>query len=255
MIDIHCHILPGVDDGAKDRELALEMARKAVSEGITTIYATPHHRNGSFENTKSSILLEVAELNVSLEAAKVPLNILPGQESRIFGEMVEAYTDDELLSLNDERKYILVEFPSNHVPRYTNKLFFDLQQQGVTPIVVHPERNAEIIENSEILYKLVKGGALTQVTAASVTGHFGKKIQKFSLDLINHNLTHFLASDAHNTTNRTFLLREAYEFVEKECGSFYRYYLQENPELLVKNQYVSVEPPERIKRKKFLGIF
>jgi protein-tyrosine phosphatase len=255
MIDIHCHLLPGVDDGAKDIDIALEMARKAVSEGITTIFATPHHKNGPFENTKSSILLEVEKLNKLVNAANIPLTVLPGQETRIFGEMVDAYQSEELLSLNDEHKYILVEFPSNHVPRYTNRLFFDMQQQGLTPIIVHPERNAEIIENSEILYKLIKDGALVQVTAASVTGHFGKKIQKFSLDLINHNLTHFLASDAHNTTNRTFLLRDAYEYVEQECGSFYRYYLQENPELLVKNQFIFAEPPEQIKRKKFLGIF
>lgn len=255
MIDIHCHILPTIDDGAKDAEMALEMAERAVEEGITTIFATPHHGNGAFDNLKSSILGRVDQLNELVSVANIPLTILPGQEPRIFGEMVEAYKNEELLSLNDQHQYILVEFPANHVPRYTNKLFFDLQQQGLTPIIVHPERNSELIENHDLLYKLVKDGALTQVTAASVTGHFGKKIQKFSFELINHNLTHFLASDAHNMTNRTFHLRDAYETVEQECGSFYRHYLQENPELLAKGQHVYIEPPEQIKKKKFLGIF
>ncbi|MCT8140341.1 tyrosine protein phosphatase [Anaerobacillus sp. CMMVII] len=256
MIDIHCHILPAVDDGAKDKEMTLAMAEKAVEEGITTIFATPHHGNGAFDNLKTSILDQVQELNELLAVSNIPLKVLPGQEPRIFGEMVESYRDGELLTLNNQDKYILVEFPSNHIPRYTNKLFFDLQQQGLTPIIVHPERNSELIENQELVYKLVQDGALTQVTAGSVTGRFGKKIQEFSIDLINHNLAHFLASDAHNTTNRSFHLREAYEKVEQECGSFYRYHLQENAELLVKGQHVYVEPPERIvKRKKFFGIF
>lgn len=255
MIDIHCHILPNIDDGAKNNEMALEMARVAVSEGIDTIVASPHHRNGQFENSKSSIISYVENLNTQLNAAQIPLTILPGQETRVFGEMVDSFLDNELLSLNNLHQYLLVELSSNHVPRYIHRLFFDLQQQGVIPIIVHPERNSEIIENPDILYRLVKEGALTQVTAGSVTGHFGKKIQKFSIDMIHHNLTHFVASDAHNVTNRPFRLREAYETIETECGSFYRFLLQENAELVVRGDAPIVDPPEMIKRKKFLGIF
>ncbi|OIJ11256.1 tyrosine protein phosphatase [Anaerobacillus alkalilacustris] len=255
MIDIHCHILPNVDDGAKDMEMALEMAKAAVDEGIDTIIASPHHRNGQFENSKSSILESVDQLNNRLKEARIPLTILPGQETRIFGEMVDSYLDDELLSLNHLHQYLLVELSSSHVPRYIHRLFFDLQQQGVTPIIVHPERNAEIIENPEILYRLVKEGALTQVTAGSVTGHFGKKIQKFSIDLITHNLTHFVATDAHNLTSRPINLRKAYEFIEDECSAFYRYMFLENAEMIVAGRMPLVEPPEMIKRKKFLGIF
>lgn len=255
MIDIHCHILPNIDDGAKNTEMALEMAKVAVSEGIDTIIASPHHRNGHFENDKSSILIHVENLNTLLDAEQIPLTILPGQETRIFGEMVDSFLDNELLSLNNSHQYLLVELSSSHVPRYINRLFFDLQQQGITPIIVHPERNTEIVENPEILYRLVKEGALTQVTAGSVTGHFGKKIQKFSINMINHHLTHFVASDAHNTTSRRFLLREAYEFIERECGSSHRYLLQENPEFIVVGEMPIVEPPEMMKRKKFLGIF
>ncbi|OIJ21733.1 tyrosine protein phosphatase [Anaerobacillus alkalidiazotrophicus] len=255
MIDIHCHILPNVDDGAKDMDMALEMAKAAVADGIDTIIASPHHRNGQFENTKSSILDSVERLNERLTEEQIPLTILPGQEARIFGEMVDSYLDEELLTVNNLQQYLLVELSSSHVPRYINRLFYDLQQQGVTPIIVHPERNAEIVENPEILHRLVKEGALTQVTAGSVTGHFGKKIQKFSIDMITHNLTHFVATDAHNLTSRPFNLREAYEFIEDECGIFYRYLFLENAEMVVDGRMPLVEPPEMIKRKKFLGIF
>lgn len=255
MIDIHCHILPSIDDGAKDNEMSIQMAKLAVDEGIDTIIATPHHRNGHFENDKSSIIQFVDDLNTLLDAEQIPLTILPGQETRIFGEMVDAYLDDELLSLNHLHQYLLVELSSNHVPRYTQRLFFNLQQQGITPIIVHPERNTEINENPEILYELVKQGALTQVTASSITGHFGKNIQKISIDLINHNLTHFVASDAHNTTTRPFRLREAYETIEVECGQLNRFLLQENAELVTRGKMPIIDPPEMIKRKKFLGIF
>lgn len=255
MIDIHCHILAGIDDGPDTVEESLEMAKLAVREGITTIIATPHHLNGSYENTRQMIFTEVDKLNEVLNAAKIPLTVLPGQETRIHGEMVENYEKGEILTLTNSNQYVFVELPSSHVPRYTNQLLYDIQLLGLTPIIVHPERNSEIMESPDLLYKLVKSGTLTQVTASSVTGRFGKKIKKFTNDLIEHNLTHFIASDAHNTTSRSFHLREAYETIEKQYGSSFRYLYQENTELLIKNKYVVVEPPEKIKRKKLFGIF
>lgn len=255
MIDIHCHILPGIDDGATTIDDALEMARYAVEQGITTIVATPHHRNGRYETPKSTILERVDRLNQQLKSAQIPLTILPGQESRIFGEMIESYNNDELLSLNDHQQYILVEFSNSHIPKYAKQLLFDLQQRGLVPVIVHPERNPIIMKNPDLLYEMVKAGALTQVTAASVVGKFGKNIQKFTLQLIEHHLAHFVASDAHNITNRSFHLRDAYEFIESEFGSGMRYYFQENAELVAEGSFVAAEPPEAVKRKKFLGIF
>lgn len=255
MIDIHSHILPGVDDGPKTMEQSLEMAKLALEDGITTIIATPHHLNGSYENTKDSIFIEVDKLNEALNKAQIPLKVLPGQETRIYGEMVENIKDGEILTLNNSNQYVFVELPSNHVPRYTNQLLYDIQLLGLTPIIVHPERNAELIETPDLLYKLVKNGSLTQVTAASLTGHFGKKIKKFSNELIHFNLTHFVASDAHNTTSRSFKLREAMEQVEKEFDQSTRFLLQENAEILVQGGHVYLERPGRVVRKKFFGIF
>ncbi|MDK8640204.1 tyrosine-protein phosphatase [Niallia taxi] len=254
MIDIHCHILPGLDDGPATVEDSLLMAKEAVNEGIKTIIATPHHRNNKYENTKSQIIENVSSLNNLLNKENIPLEILPGQENRIYGEILEDYRKGEILTLSNTN-YLFIEFPSSTVPRYSERLLYELQNEGLTPIIVHPERNKELQNNPELIYSLVKHGALTQVTAASVAGYFGKSIQKFSKQLVEHNLTHFIASDAHNTKNRTFKLNEALSQIEKDIGIDYVYLFTENSESLVANEEVAREIPEPIKKKKFLGIF
>ena len=255
MIDIHCHILPGIDDGAKTIYDSINMAKEAVQEGMTTIIATPHHKNGQYENEKLDILDKVTQLNEYLSNEGIPLTILPGQEVRIYGEIIEDYhAGGRILPLN-ETNYLFIEFPSGSVPRYAERLFFDLQTEGLIPIIVHPERNQEIIENPDLLYKFVNNGALSQLTAGSLTGYFGKKIKKFSEQLIEADLTHFIASDAHNIRNRTFKMVEAFETVEKKYGIDTVYLFRENAELLVEGKNVYKEIPQQVQRKKFLGLF
>ncbi|WP_058309276.1 tyrosine-protein phosphatase [Gracilibacillus massiliensis] len=255
MIDIHCHILPGVDDGAKHMEESVSMAKSAVSQGINTIIATPHHLNGSYDNYKEDIIVAVNRLNDRLQEEDVPLTILPGQETRINGEMITDLENGQLLPLNNTSGYLFVELPSNHVPRYTKQLMFDLQLQEIKPIIVHPERNKEIMENPNILYDLVSNGTLTQVTAASLSGHFGKKIKKLSLQLVEANLTHFIASDAHNTRSRGFVMQEAHTVIKDEFGTSMVYWFMENAQYLVNGDTVVGDIPEKIKKKKILGIF
>jgi protein-tyrosine phosphatase len=254
MIDLHCHILPNVDDGPETIAESVEMAKEAVRQGIKTIIATPHHRNEKYENLGQTIFRQVEEFNRVLKSENLDLTVLPGQETRIFGEMVEGLGSGEVLSLN-QGKYVLVELPPGHVPRYTGQLLFDIQLKGFVPVIVHPERNQEIIENPEVLYQLVKKGALTQVTASSVSGHFGKGIKKFSLQLIEANLTHFVASDAHNTSSRGFKMVEAYGAIEKNFGVEVVYMLRENAELVLQNRSVYKEAPLRVKKRKLLGLF
>lgn len=255
MIDIHSHILPNLDDGSKDLEESLELARMAVQEGIDTIIATPHHKNGHFVNTKATIIDKVEIINILLNQEKIPLSVLPGQETRIYGELMEDYEKGEILTLNNGNKYIFIELPSGYVPRYTEKLLFDIQLQGLTPIIVHPERNQELIENPNTLYHFVKNGALTQLTAASIAGFFGKNIKKFSLQLIDANLTHFIASDAHNITTRNFKMINALDVINKKYGPDMVYLFTENAEHLIDAKTVFKEIPNRVKSKKFLGVF
>jgi protein-tyrosine phosphatase len=256
MIDIHCHILPGIDDGARTLKDSIEMARSAVDQGIHTIVATPHHRNNQFVNYREDILKRIDELNCELKKMHIPVDILPGQETRIYGHLAEGLMSGEILPVNLDTPYILVELPTATVPKYTNKLLYDLQLDGYTPVIVHPERNSELLSKPDKLYELVKGGVLTQVTAASLVGKFGKKIRNFSHNIIQSNLTHFIASDAHNVHSRGFVMQEALQEVEEFYGTDLVYSYQENAVKLVAGETIVGDVPDRIQtKKKLFGIF
>ncbi len=130
MIDIHCHILPDTDDGAAHFEESKAMALKALEEGITTIIATPHHNNGTYANPKSNIIQKTRDLNEAFKAENIPLTVLPGQETRIHGDLPKGLERGESMTLADGGLYLFVELPSDHVPRYTSKMLYDIQQQG-----------------------------------------------------------------------------------------------------------------------------
>jgi protein-tyrosine phosphatase len=193
-------------------------------------------------------------LNQVLLENNIDLKVLPGQEPRIYGELIADLEVDEIQTLNDSQ-YLFIEFPSNSVPRYTERLLYDLQLKGLTPVIVHPERNSELMERPETLYKLVEKGALTQVTASSLCGYFGKNIKKFSHELVENNLTHFIASDAHNITTRSFKMEEAFNLIESEFGMDFVYLFKENGELLAEGKNVIKEIPTPIKKKKRFLLF
>ncbi|MFA1711689.1 tyrosine-protein phosphatase [Peribacillus frigoritolerans] len=254
MIDLHCHILPGVDDGSADINESLNMAKKAVEAGITHIFATPHHLNEKYVNVKSGIIDRVVRLNESLLQCNIPLTIRLGQEVRIHRDIFSSLEKEEILTLDDNGTYLLLELPSGRVPTYTQEVIYELLLKGITPIIVHPERNKELIENHKLLYELVLEGALTQLTSGSIIGNFGKSIQSFSKKIIEHNLAHFIATDAHNTGSRGFTLQQAYETITKAYGIERTFYFKENAEQLLRDQSPGIEMPVPFKKKIF-GIF
>ncbi|MED3910374.1 tyrosine protein phosphatase [Peribacillus simplex] len=254
MIDIHCHILPGVDDGSGDMKESLNMAKKAVEAGITHIFATPHHLNEKYVNVKIDIIDRAVRLNESLQQENIPLTIHLGQEVRIHRDIFTSLEKEEILTLDDNGTYLLLELPSGRVPTYTQEVIYELLLKGITPIIVHPERNKELNENHKLLFELVQEGALTQLTSGSIIGNFGKSIQSFSKKIIEHNLAHFIATDAHNIGSRGFTLQQAYETITKAYGIERTFYFKENAEQLLKDQIPTVEKPVPFK-KKILGIF
>ncbi|MED4689069.1 tyrosine-protein phosphatase [Peribacillus frigoritolerans] len=254
MIDIHCHILPGVDDGSADMNESMNMARKAVEAGITHIFATPHHLNEKFVNVKSDIIDRAVRLNESLHQNNIPLTIHLGQEVRIHRDIFTSLEKEEILTLDDNGRYLLLELPSGSVPTYTKEVIYELQLKGITPIIVHPERNKELIENHKLLFELAQEGALTQLTSGSIIGHFGKKVKSFSNKIVEHNLAHFIATDAHNIGSRGFTLQQAYETITKAYGIERTFYFKENAEQLLKGQSPSIVKPAPFKKKIF-GIF
>ena len=260
MIDIHSHILPAVDDGSGSESESLLMLEDAIREGIHTIVATPHF-NHKYTNEKSKILTGVEKLKQIIKANHLKIDVLPGQEIRIYGELLADYEAGKLLtiannppSVNDA-SYMLVEFPFGHVPNYTERLLYDIELHGIRPIIAHPERNSQLLENPEKLYNLVTKGALTQLTTASLTGFFGKNIQKFSDQLIKANLVHTIATDAHNISDRSFDMSQAYEEIMKKYGADYVSYFKKNAQLIISGKPIDGEQPQPISKKKFLGFF
>lgn len=234
MIDIHSHILPFLDDGAADWEAALAMAQGAHRDGITTVIATPHHANGQYMNPAPSIRQAVELMNERLRQHGNPLLVLPGQEIRIYGDLLNDLEQGQLLSLADSR-YILLEMPSSRVPRNMEEICHELIIQGFVPVIAHPERNAEIAADPSKLERLIELGSLGQVTAQSLAGVFGSKLQKLSLELCRRNAVHVLASDAHDNAHRPFGLSAAYVVLEKELGIASCDFFRRNAQQIVVN--------------------
>lgn len=248
MLDLHCHILPGLDDGAATLDESIEMAQLAVSEGITHILATPHHKNRDWMNGKRKVIQSVRSLQEELDNLGIDLTIFPGQEIRLYGELLEDIEKGDILFTDERHNYLLIEFPTSTIPSYASRLFYDLQSHGKIPVIVHPERNHQILEDPNNLKSFIDKGALAQLTAASYTGGFGKKIEKVSRQLIEANLVHIIASDAHNTTNRAFHMRDAYDKLAKEFGRSKRSEFHQTTRDLLNGEVVVAPETHRIKQ-------
>jgi protein-tyrosine phosphatase len=235
MIDIHTHILPGVDDGAANWEETFAMARAAVAEGITTVIATPHHANGKYWNESEAVLELAEQANVRLEDEGIPLHVLTGQEIRVHDDLLDAWAQgNKLLSLAGS-SYVLLEMPSGAIPRGMGELVHELQVMGLRTVIAHPERNAEVMSHPERFAALIEAGAYGQVTTHSLVGGFGKRIEQQAWKLCRQGLIQLVSSDAHHVERRGFKLREAYARIERQLGSAWRDGARMNGENLIHN--------------------
>lgn len=251
LIDIHCHIIPGVDDGAQTVAESVALAEAAVRDGIHTIVATPHHHDGHYLNEGSSVRVHVEQLNLVLRERQIPLTVLPGQEIRYYDGLVDDLEQErDVLTLHDSR-YLLLEFPSYEVPKGVKDAIHEFQLMGLVPIIAHPERNKELARHPERLAELIELGALAQVTSLSLTGGFGKTIQSASLDLCRRNLIHLVGSDAHHIKKRPFVLSEAYEVIRSRIGADAEEYYKENAANVIENREIEVAVPVKKKRNLF----
>ena len=217
MIDLHTHILPGIDDGSPDMETSLEMARIAAAHQTKFIFATPHYIQGALENRREKVLEHCEAFNRELASLGIGLTVLPGCELFICPEAPELVEEGTVSALG-ATSLVLVEFPMMSVPVYTDEVLYRMKLKGFQPVLAHPERNREIAANPDILYHLVKRGILAQVNSTSITGLYGKTVQKTALSLIRHHLVHFAASDAHTCRGRSPKLEQASALVRDKFG-------------------------------------
>lgn len=200
MVDIHCHILPGVDDGALTLEESLAMCELAAADGIGTIVATPHMFDGVHQTPEKSLIQSrMAELRQRLNGL---LEILPGGEVRYSYEIFQEAPDPQTKIRLNGTSYMLLEFPFQAVPPNIEMTIFQILNAGITPVIAHPERNKRIQEKPEVLADLVERGALAQLDAGSLTKSFGPEPYLSAKRIVEAGLAHFIATDAHHQDRR-----------------------------------------------------
>jgi protein-tyrosine phosphatase len=245
MIDLHNHLLPGLDDGASDWEQSLAMARTAVQDGIKGIVCTPHWILGQYENTRQPILSTLEELRVKLAEHHIQLDVYPGAELRLDVRLAKGIQSGELLTINDTGRFTFVELPWEILPPNLEDFLWDLQVQKITPIISHPERNQVLLQDPVRLYNWVQMGVLTQLTAASLLGYFGRQTHEFSIFLLEHHLAHVLATDAHGLCVRAPKLSQACEVAQEIVGAeMARQMVSETPRQIIAG--VRFHPPDPI---------
>ena len=212
MIDIHNHIIAGVDDGAADIEESLEMLKLAENDGTEIIFATPHYIKGVFETDFKTVRKETERLKQLAQEKGIKIDIACGQEIMLDNSVIDGLLEGNLKGLNDSG-YILVEFPMDKLPEGYADSLYELRIREYVPVIAHPERYKYILEKPSRINKFIKEGCLFQLNAGSITGRFGKEVKKLSQTLIKNGLCSFIASDAHGAESRTPHLKEAAESI------------------------------------------
>jgi protein-tyrosine phosphatase len=251
MIDLHNHILYGRDDGAETLEESIRMCRISYQDGIRTIVATPHILPGIYKNDRSTILSGVVELNnalrdfriansdpitqflkdaafqgsqsasglgSSLPAPNSAFRILPGADVHFSSDLLERLGKEEIVTVNDQGRYLMVEFDFQGIPYQAEEALFQLMSNGIIPIISHPERNMEIERRPQRYYEMIRMGCLGQVTAMSLTGEFGPEIKRSAEKFLAKKLIHIIASDAHSPDRRPPILSAGVKAAEKVVG-------------------------------------
>jgi protein-tyrosine phosphatase len=212
LIDIHCHLLPHLDDGAKSWPESLAMAQVAAGDGIRAMIVTPHQLGAFARNGGDLIRSETRRMQQHLDRHDVPLKVLPGADVRIEPDLVARIARGEVLTLGDHRRHVLLELPHDLCFPLT-PLLQELAAQGMVGILSHPERNLGLLAEPHLIRELVEAGCLMQITAGSLEGSFGDARRLLAEWMLRRGLVHFVASDAHGHKTRRPQLSQAREHV------------------------------------------
>ncbi len=253
MVDIHTHVIPGLDDGAPDIETALGMLEIAASEGIKHLIATPHYISGERENSLSEVRSRYEELLEAAGSKGLDITIYLGSEVFLTPELPDLVRDGRVSSLGGS-SYILIEFPMASIPVYARDVIFRLRLMDYVPVIAHPERNRLMARDPNLLYDFLEQGALSQVNSTSITGVYGRTVKEAALTILRHDMAHFVASDAHTCGGRAPRLRGAREVLLKELGrertdALFEY----NGLAVLTGGTVDAGEPERVRKGSFFS--
>jgi len=242
MFDIHCHLLPGIDDGASTIEQSLELARFAVNDGITHMVCTPHIQPGVYNNNVATIRRAYEAFAEALAKNSITLKVAMAAEVRLCPEIIPMLERDDLpLYLSSEgRRTILLELPHSHVPPGTERLIQWLQAGDIDVLLAHPERNKELMHNIDKLFPFVSAGCKLQVTAGAVAGYFGADAQRAAAALLQRGWVTVLATDAHNLRHRPPQLSAGKHAASALIGAQHAHAMVlENPRKLVEGMFTA----------------
>ena len=253
MVDIHCHILPELDDGATGESISHEMFQMAARDGIRDLVATPH---SNYQYTFDPEVNRQKRDHLQQSMGATPQLHLGCDFHLSFENIEHAKRDHARFSING-KQYLLVEFADSNIPPHTDQIFFDMLSRRVIPIITHPERNPILADQPDLIAKWIGLGCLVQVTAGSVTGRFGKRAHRSTQTMLRRNMVHFIATDAHNLTTRPPVLSEARETIAREISPEVAEALSEaNPRAVIEGRAVPWAPqPEEEKRRGWLSFF
>lgn len=250
--DLHSHILPKLDDGAESWEESLAIAREAVSDGVTNLVATPHYgRISSPDVIKKSRDL-IKQLQKRLNEENIPLEVELGFEVFLSFETLEKIkTEGEKLTIG-RTKFVFIEFSFLFLYPNATQMIETIVESGFIPIIAHPERNETLASRPELLYDLIKAGALSQVNTGSLLGDFGARAKKAGFLFLEHSLAHVVATDAHNTSSRPPVFSPAIKALKKHFSDEeIEVFIERNPSLILQGETPKFFP-QPIKRRKFL---
>ena len=252
-VDIHCHILPETDDGARDMQESLAMAAIAADDGVEIIVATPHADHTYPALPPGEVKTRIAALQTEIDRAGIQLKILPGADVHIDESLPQQVQDRQVTTLGDTQAYLLLELPHDiYIP--FSGLIYDLETIGVQTILSHPERNGGIQADIEVLWGLVEQGCLMQVTAGSITGELGSQPQATAMRMLKHRLVHFVASDAHSSGHRKPVLSKAWRRVAQVCdGQYADLIFKDAPRQVIAGVPLEVPKPAPLAAKSLLA--
>lgn len=248
MIDIHSHILPGIDDGSKNIKMTIEMLKKAEEDGTTDVVATPHFCRGFGETSYEEVKKLAKEFQALAKNERLKINVHYGQEVFYSENIIKDYKDGLIGTINDSR-YLLFELPMKTFDRETLDIIYELQVMDIVPILAHPERYRPIMDKPTSINKFINEGILFQMNAGSISGAFGPNVKKTASILLEHGIYNFIGSDAHNSSTRCTGISEEVELSIKK-NKLYSKLFTESSKKMLSNKLVEFKG-EKVKEKGF----
>ncbi|MGL5616038.1 MAG: tyrosine-protein phosphatase [Sarcina sp.] len=254
MVDLHSHVIDGIDDGAKNEEMAINMLRLAEKSGTKKIVCTPHYFRGRFIKPFSEVKEAVERLKKIARENNIGLELYSGQEVYLTEYLLEDLNAGRIGTINDS-KYMLIEMNMNEIPKRAIDIIYELKLMGIMVVIAHPERYVPFIEKPELINEFIEEGCLFQLNAGSITGSFGKLVRKTAETFLDYGIYNFLGSDGHYDVKRNTDLSEAIKILNEKDNNLVDYYKKNGEQVILNEEIIFEGELIKPKKRKFFSFF